>query len=61
MSSMLSFGFQWSRKTLHVGKTPNTVYILMILLNIGLIVLVRRKRQIISQDRQIVTVKIKME
>lgn len=33
----------------------------MILLNIGLIVLVRRKRQIISQDRQIVTVKIKME
>ena len=61
MSSMLSFGFQWSRKTHHVGKTPNTVYILMILLNIGLIVLVRRKRQIISQDRQIVTVKIKME
>ena len=33
----------------------------MILLNIGLIVLVRRKRQFISQDRQIVTVKIKME
>ena len=32
----------------------------MILLNIGLIVLVRGKRQIISQDRQIVTVKIKM-
>ena len=33
----------------------------MILLNIGLIVLVRRKRQIISQDRQIVTVKINMD
>ena len=61
MSSMLSFGFQWSRKTLHVGKTPNIVYGPLILLNIGLIVLVRRKRQIISQDRQIVTVKIKME
>ena len=61
MSSMLSFGFQWSRKTLHVGKTPNIVYGSLILLNIGLIVLVRGIRKIISQDRQIVTVKIKIE
>ena len=61
MSSMLSFGFQWSRKTHHVGRTPNIVYGPLILLNIGLIVLVRGIRKIISQDGQIVTVKINMD